>query len=118
MAKTQAAVRVRPLYDRVLVRQLDPAEQVRGGFPEQAEATREKAEKATSEIKSAISRVWMFSEIANVHATEGENAAAWAAFDNGHRVAQELDNPWGRARAFGKLAATLINLVDPGKISP
>ncbi|MDA0306732.1 MAG: peptidoglycan-binding domain-containing protein [Proteobacteria bacterium] len=94
------------------------AEQVRGGFPEQAEATREKAEKATSEIKSALSRVWMFSEIANVHATEGEEAAAWAAFDHGHRVAQELDNPWGRARAFGKLAATLINLVDPGKISP
>ena len=94
------------------------AEQVRAGFSEQAEATRTKAEKATSEIKSALSQVWMFSEITAVHATEGEDAAAWAAFDHGHRVAQEIDNPWGRARAFGKLAATLIKLVNPGKTSP
>ena len=94
------------------------AEQVRAGFSEQAEGTRNKAEKATGEIKSTLSRVWMFSEITNVHATEGEDAAAWAAFDHGHRVAQEIDNPWGRARAFGKLASTLIKLVNPGKISP
>ena len=32
MAKTQTAVRVRPLYDRVLVRRLDEAEEVRGGI--------------------------------------------------------------------------------------
>ena len=32
MAKTQAAVRVRPLYDRVLLRRLDPVEQARGGI--------------------------------------------------------------------------------------
>jgi len=30
---------------------------------------------------------------------------------------KELYNPWGQALAFGKLAATLINLVDPGKVS-
>ncbi len=32
MAKTKAAVRVRPLYDRVLLRRLDAAEQARGGI--------------------------------------------------------------------------------------
>ncbi len=32
MAKTQTAVRVRPLYDRVLLRRLEPAEEVRGGI--------------------------------------------------------------------------------------
>ena len=32
MAKTQTAVRVRPLYDRVLVRRLDAADEVRGGI--------------------------------------------------------------------------------------
>ena len=32
MAKTQSSVRVRPLYDRVLVRRLDAAEEFRGGI--------------------------------------------------------------------------------------
>ena len=57
----------------------------------------------------------MFSEIATVHAQEGEDEAAWAAIDHGHLVAQSIENPWGRSRAYGKLAATLIELVDPGK---
>jgi hypothetical protein len=33
-------------------------------------------------------------------------------------VALRIDNAWGRARAFGKLAATLVELVDPGKGIP
>ena len=32
MAKTQTKVRVRPLHDRVLIRRLDAAEEVRGGI--------------------------------------------------------------------------------------
>jgi chaperonin GroES len=32
MAKTKTSVRVRPLYDRVLVRRLDAAEEFRGGI--------------------------------------------------------------------------------------
>jgi len=32
MAKTQTQVRVRPLYDRVLIRRLDAAEEIRGGI--------------------------------------------------------------------------------------
>ena len=91
------------------------AEQVRAGNEAGAAATRKLAETATGEIKSTLSRVWMFSEIATAHTHEGEDEAAWEAFDHGHRVAQSINNPWGRARAFGKLAATLIELVDPGK---
>ena len=94
------------------------AEQVRAGLEDRAEETRKLAEQATAEIKSTLSQVWMFSEIASVHAQQGEDEAAWAAFDHGHRVAQAIDNPWGRARAFGRLAATLIDMVDPGKGLP
>ena len=32
MSKAQTAVRVRPLYDRVLIRRLDAADEVRGGI--------------------------------------------------------------------------------------
>ncbi len=94
------------------------AEQTRAGDAAGGTKTRKLAKTATSEIKSTLSQVWMFSEIATVHAQEGEDEAAWAAFDHGHRVAQSIENPWGRGRAYGKLAATLIELVDPGKGLP
>ena len=91
------------------------AEQIRAGDDKGAQRTKASANQATGSIKSTLSRVWMFSEIATVHATEGEQVAAWAAFDYGLSVARSIGNSWGRARAFGRLAATLIELVDPGK---
>ncbi|NQV84240.1 MAG: peptidoglycan-binding protein [Rhodospirillales bacterium] len=91
------------------------AEQFRAGDEKGAQGTRARANQATGKMKSTLSRVWMFSEIAAGHATEGEEVAAWAAFDHGLSVARSIDNSWGRARAFGRLAATLIELVDPGK---
>jgi len=91
------------------------AEQIRAGDNRGARLTKALANQATGKIKSTLSRVWMFSEIATRHAAEGEEVAAWAAFDHGLTVARSIDNSWGRARAFGKLAATLIELVDPGK---
>ncbi|NQU61880.1 MAG: peptidoglycan-binding protein [Rhodospirillales bacterium] len=94
------------------------AEQIRSGDDAGAKETRKLAKKATGEIKSSLSQVWMYSEIATGHASQNEDVAAWAAFDNGHQVAQSIGNSWGRARAFGKLAATLIQLVNPGKTSP
>lgn len=89
------------------------AEQIRSGDDAGAKETRVLAKKATGEIKSSLSQVWMYSEIAVGHASQKEDEAAWAAFDNGHQVAQAIENSWGRARAFGKLAATLIQLVTP-----
>lgn len=91
------------------------AEQIRAGDGIGARNTKTLAKQATGEIKSSLSRVWMFSEIAAGHASEGEDTDAWAAFDQGVAVARTIDNAWGRARAFGKLAATLIELVNPGK---
>ncbi|MFQ5764612.1 MAG: peptidoglycan-binding protein [Rhodospirillales bacterium] len=91
------------------------AEQIRAGDDAGAQQTKALADVATQQMKSTLSRVWMFSEIATGHAAEGEGDAAWAAFDRGLQVARSIDNAWGRARAFGKLAATLITLVTPGK---
>ncbi|HIM76431.1 MAG TPA: hypothetical protein EYM58_00420 [Rhodospirillales bacterium] len=90
------------------------AEQIRAGDDPGAQKTKTYANQATGDIKSTLSRVWIFSEIATGHAAEGEEIAAWAAFDHGLTVARSIDNSWGRARAFGRLAATLIKLVDPG----
>ncbi len=90
------------------------AEQIRAGDDQGAKNTKASANQATGKMKSTLSRVWMFSEIAAGHAAEGEEVAAWAAFDHGLGVARSIDNSWGRARAFGRLAATLIELVDLG----
>ena len=90
------------------------AEQIRAGDDPGPQKTKTYANQATGDIKSTLSRVWMFSEIATGHAAEGEEIAAWAACDHGLTVARSIDNSWGRARAFGRLAATLIKLVDPG----
>ncbi len=94
------------------------AEQTRAGDEAGAKLSRERAEQATAEIKSTLTQVWMFSEIATEHAVVGENDAGWSAFNQGLQVALRIDNAWGRARAFGKLAATLVELVDPGKGIP
>ncbi|MBC8339185.1 MAG: peptidoglycan-binding protein [Rhodospirillales bacterium] len=91
------------------------AEQIRAGDDRGAQRTKARANRASGKIKSTLSRVWMFSDIAARHAAEGEEVAAWAAFDHGLSVARSIDNAWGRARAFGRLAATLIELVNPGK---
>lgn len=93
-------------------------EQARAGDDAGARATRARAEKATAEIKSTLTQVWMFSEIAIEHAGAGENDAGWTAFNQGLTAALSIDNPWGRARAFGRLASTLIELVNPGKGVP
>jgi hypothetical protein len=91
------------------------AEQIRAGDKIGARETKTLAKQATADIKSSLSQVWMFSEIAAGHAAEGEDIDAWEAFDQGIRVARTIDNAWGRARALGKLAATLIEQVNPGK---
>ncbi len=78
-------------------------------------STEELAELATDEIIGALSRVWMFAELAEGHALDGENDAAWRSFSRGLSLAADIDNSWSRARTMAKLAATLIRLVDPGR---
>ena len=73
------------------------------------------AEAATDDIPGDLSRVWMFADIAEGHAINGENDAAWHAFGHGISIARNIDNAWSRSRTLAKLAATLISLVDPGR---
>lgn len=73
------------------------------------------AQEATNEVTGDLSRVWMFAEIAEGHAIEGQSEAAWHAFERGIAIAQKIDNAWSRSRTLAKLAATLISLVDPGR---
>ncbi|MEX0695516.1 MAG: peptidoglycan-binding domain-containing protein [Rhodospirillales bacterium] len=79
------------------------------------EKTEVLAQAATKEIIGDLSRVWMFSELAEGHAIAGENDAAWLAFQRGIDIARGIENTWSRSRTLAKLAATLIQLVDPGQ---
>jgi hypothetical protein len=68
------------------------------------------ADIATEEIKSRLSQVWMFGDLTLVHLRHGENDAAWKTWQRGLKIAEHIQNAWGRTRALGKLAATLIRL--------
>jgi len=91
------------------------ADQRRAGDDNDAKATESLADAATSEIKSKLTRVWMFAEIAIDHARKGESEIGWDAFSRGLGVGEKIDNAWGRARALAKLAHTLVELVNPGQ---
>lgn len=77
--------------------------------------TETRADAATQEVTGDLSRVWMFADIAEGHAINGENEAAWWAFGRGMTIARGIENAWSRSRTLAKLAATLISLVDPGR---
>lgn len=91
------------------------ADQRRAGNDDGAKATEALADTATSEIKSKLTRVWMFAEIAIDHARKGESEIGWDAFRRGLGVGEKIANAWGRARALAKLAHTLVELVNPGQ---
>jgi hypothetical protein len=78
------------------------------------ETTEALARSATASIVGGLSRVWMYADLAEGHANEGEDQAAWHAFEEGIAIAETIDNAWSRARILAKLAATMIHLVDPG----
>ncbi|MEK9723402.1 MAG: peptidoglycan-binding domain-containing protein [Rhodospirillaceae bacterium] len=75
--------------------------------------TEAKAEAATGEIISKLSRVWMFGEMAENYARRGEHNLSWATFQRGVKAARVIDNPWGRSRAMARMATPLIEVVDP-----
>jgi len=70
------------------------------------------AEESTKAIRSDLSRVWLFGEIAEGHADVGEFMEARTAFERGLAIAAAIDNPWGRARAVARMATTLVVLTD------
>ena len=77
---------------------------------DRAKAINAMADTATDEIKSQLSQVWMFGDLSLVHLRHGETDAAWKAWQRGLNIAEHIQNAWGRTRALGKLAATLIKL--------
>ena len=76
-----------------------------------ANGTREteiRAEKATADIESRLSQVWMMSDLAAARMEAGESGPARAAFDRGLKTAEGVQNAWSRTRLLSRLAASLL----------
>ena len=82
----------------------------RDGNADQAETIEARAERATREIKSRLDQSWMLGEIALTRARRGEADAARAIFRRGLDIAGGIENAWGRARAFARLTAVLMQI--------
>ncbi len=91
------------------------AERLRAGNREGAATTTALAETATSEIKSTLNRMWMFSELALEQASSPEPGAAWSDFKRALKIAETIQNAWARTRALGQLAAVLVELGKRGQ---
>lgn len=79
-----------------------------------AKETRSKARDSSFDIRSALSRTWMFGDIAVERAIAGKPDAAITAFRSGLKEAAEIDNAWARARALAKMSNTLTDLLAQG----
>jgi peptidoglycan hydrolase-like protein with peptidoglycan-binding domain len=88
------------------------ASQSRLGRGSGALKTQELAKLATQGIKSGLSKVWMFAEIAARHVDAGEPEAARSTLRRGLAVAEKIRNAWARTRALSKIASTLLRLAD------
>ena len=88
------------------------AERERMGDTDGALRTAKLARQASDEIKSPLSRIWVYGDIASAHVAAGDEKAAWLAFRNALSVAEKVHNPWARARALSRLAAALTELTQ------
>jgi peptidoglycan hydrolase-like protein with peptidoglycan-binding domain len=82
----------------------------RGAAADQAREFETRADRATREIKSRLDQSWMLGEIALTRARRGEAEAARAIFRRGLDIAGSIENAWGRARAFARLTAVLMQI--------
>ncbi len=73
------------------------------------------AAKTTNEIKSKLSQVWMYADLATQNARRENHDLSWDAFNKALEIGRLIDNSWGRARSLAKLAQTLIELVTPAE---
>lgn len=81
-----------------------------GANADQARAIEAQADRATREIKSRLDQTWMLGEIAIARARLGETEAARAIFRRGLDIAGSIENARGRARAFARLTAVLMQI--------
>jgi len=81
--------------------------QARMALTADAAATDAEARRVTDRISSSMSQVWVLADIASERLAEGELERARVALDRGLAIAKGISNPWGRARALARLAATL-----------
>ena len=88
------------------------AERERMGDKNGALRTAKLAREASDEIKSPLSRIWMYGDIASAHVAAGDERAAWHAFRTALSAAEKVHNPWARARALSRLAAALTELTQ------
>ena len=82
----------------------------RGGDAEQTRAIEGRADRSTREIKSRLDQTWMLGEIALIRSRRGETESAKAMFRRGLDIAESIENAWGRARAFARLTAVLMQI--------
>ncbi len=82
----------------------------RGGNADQAQEIEGRADRSTLEIKSRLDQSWMLGEIALIRSRRGETEAAKAIFRRSLDIAESIENAWGRARAFARLTAVLMQL--------
>ena len=87
-------------------------ERRRGADLEGATRAQQAADTATDDIISPFSRVWMLCDIAIERSKRLENDGAWSVFHVALDEAKTIRNPWGRARALSKVAATMTSLMD------
>ncbi|MBT4464679.1 MAG: peptidoglycan-binding protein [Rhodospirillaceae bacterium] len=88
------------------------AAQRRAGDGPGSDDTETLAERATGEVKSALTRAWMFTDLALEHLDEGNATAAWASFHRALGITADITNPWARARALAHLASSHVDLSD------
>ena len=86
------------------------AAQARMTLTADSAATVRLAKIATERIGSSMSQVWMLADIASERIASGESEGARDALEHGLTIAKGISNPWGRARALARLAATLYEL--------
>jgi tetratricopeptide (TPR) repeat protein len=86
------------------------AERQRAGDLAGAEATRALADKATSDVESRLSQVWLLADLVAGHVDRGEIDIARQVFQRGLAIAEEVQNAWSRTRLLSKLAASLVRL--------
>ena len=71
------------------------------------------AETATFSIRSKLTLVWMFCNIATDHKAAAAPIRAQTAFMRALEASKTIRNSWGRARALARLASTQVDLTIP-----